>query len=126
MAGLTGLRSGLLVKKPTEFLASDARLVRRLEPLRCDKSHDHAQLDGRTPGIPCDKAKDVARWPRNLCLRIANGCEQVLTEDFGRRKTGGRQRLPMRCEFQLRMGIEFRLAKLQATPLKEEMSPLII
>ena len=61
MAGLTGLRSGLLVKKPTEFWASDARLVRRLEPLRCDKSHDHAQLDGRTPGIPCDKAKDVAR-----------------------------------------------------------------
>ena len=34
MAGLTGPRSGLLVKKPSEFWASDARLVRRLEPLR--------------------------------------------------------------------------------------------
>ena len=78
MAGLIGPRSGNRVKKPTEFWASDARLVRRLEPLQCDGSHEHAQLDGRTPGIPCDKAKDVARWPRALCQRLADGCEEVL------------------------------------------------
>jgi hypothetical protein len=95
MAGLTGPRRGRLVKKPSEFWASDARLVRRLEPLRCDGSHDHAQLDGRTPGLPCDKAKDVARWPRALCRRIADGCEQVLSEDFDRRKTGSRQSLAL-------------------------------
>ena len=95
MAGLTGPRSGRLVKKPTEFWASDTRVVKRLEPLRCDKSHDHAQLDGRTPGIPCDKAKDVARWPRALCRRIADGCDQVLSEDFGRRKTGSRPSLAL-------------------------------
>ena len=91
MAGLIGPRSGLLVKKPSEFWASDARLVRRLEPLQSDGSHEHAQLDGRTPGIPCDKAKDVARWPQVLCRRLADGCEEVLSEDFGRQRAGGGQ-----------------------------------
>jgi hypothetical protein len=91
MAGLVGPRSGNPVKKPTEFWASDPRLLRRLKPLQCDGNHVHAQLDGRTPGIPCDKAKDVARWPRGLRRRLADGCEQVLSEDFGRRRAGGGQ-----------------------------------
>ena len=95
MAGLVGPRSGSPVKKPTEFWASDPRLLRRLKPLQCDNSHVHAQLDGRTPGIPRDKAKDVARWPRGLCRRLADGCEQVLSEDFGRRRAGGRQGLAL-------------------------------
>ena len=88
MAGFIGPRSGNLIKKPTECWASDPRPVRRLEPLQCDGTHEHAQLDGRTPGIPCDKAKDLARWPQALCRRLADGCDEALSADFGRNRKG--------------------------------------
>ncbi len=42
MAGLIGPKSGLPVRKPTEFWASDELLVRHLRPLQCDGSHKHA------------------------------------------------------------------------------------
>ena len=91
MTGLRGPRSGGLVKKPTEFWASDARLVKHLHALRCDGSHEHAQLDAHDPIYPSDKAKCIARWSPNFCRRLADGCETVLTEDFQRRAKAERQ-----------------------------------
>ena len=77
MAGLRGARSGLPIMKPTQFLASDESLVAHLHDLRCDGSHRHAQLDNPA-GAHGDKAKDAAKWPPKLCMRIARGCEDLL------------------------------------------------
>lgn len=81
MAGLVGPKSGLPVKKPTVFWASDEILVRPLRRLQCDGLHGHAKLDGSNPHEPQDCAKDMARWPQALCRRIANGCGDVLHRD---------------------------------------------
>ena len=78
MAGLRGPRSGLLIKKPTDFCASDEALIKYLHGLTCNGRHQHAQLDAREPGGPADKAKDAARWPMPLCHRVAKGSEEVL------------------------------------------------
>jgi len=77
MAGLVGLKSGLPIMKPTQFLASDEALVSHLHDLRCDGSHRHTQLDNPA-GAHGDKAKDAAKWPPKLCHRIARGCEDLL------------------------------------------------
>ena len=77
MAGLLGSKSGLPVMKPTQFLASDEMLVSHLHDLRCDGRHRHTQLDNPA-GAHGDKAKDAARWPPQLCHRIARGCEDLL------------------------------------------------
>ena len=61
MAGLIGPRSGLPIKKPTEFVASDEALIKHLHGLICNGRHQHAQLDARERGGPADKAKDAAR-----------------------------------------------------------------
>ena len=63
MAGLRGPRSGLPIKKPTEFCASNEALTKYLQDLTCNGRHQHAQIDAREP----DKAKDAARWPLPLC-----------------------------------------------------------
>ena len=52
MLGLRGPRSKQLIKKPTTFWASDARLIARLHGLRCDGRHVHADLAANTPGKP--------------------------------------------------------------------------
>ena len=78
MTGLRGPRSGLPIKKPSEFWASDETLVEPLRGLLCDGSHEHSQLDAREAGAPADKAKDAARWARPLCHRVARGCENCL------------------------------------------------
>ena len=85
MAGLRGSKSGLPVMKPTQFLASDEALVAYLQNLRCDGTHRHAQLDNPA-GAHGDKAKDAARWPPQLCHRIARGCEDLLRRV--KRRTG--------------------------------------
>ena len=74
MLGLRGPRSKALIKKPTTFWASDARLVARLQGLRCDGRHVHTDLSATTPGKPHDKAKNAARGPVPLCRRIVADC----------------------------------------------------
>ena len=59
MAGLLGPKSGLLIMKPTQSLASDEALVAYLHDLRCDGSRRHAQLDNPA-GAHGDKAKYAA------------------------------------------------------------------
>ena len=76
MLGLRGPRSGLLIKKPSEFWASDALLVKHLRNKRCDGQHEHAQLDEREPGGPVDQAKGAQRWPLPLCHAVAKGGEE--------------------------------------------------
>ena len=78
MAGRIGPKSGLQVKKPTQFWASDELLVKHLRPLVCDGSHKHANLDGSDPSVPQDRAKNMAQWPQPLCRRLANGCGELL------------------------------------------------
>ena len=77
MAGLKGSKSGLPVMKPTQFMASDEALVAHLRDLRCDGRHPHAQLDNPA-GAAGDKARDAARWPPQLCHRLARGVEDLL------------------------------------------------
>ena len=78
MAGLRGPRSGLLVKKPTEFVAPAEVLVKQLRALQCDGNHEHLICGGSVRGVPADEAKDMARWPQTLCRRLANGCGEQL------------------------------------------------
>ena len=78
MTGLRGPRSGLPIKKPSEFWASDETLIAPLRGLLCDGQHEHSQLDAREAGAPADKAKDAARWALPLCHRVARGCEDCL------------------------------------------------
>ena len=77
MAGLRGLKSGLPIMKPTQFLASDEALLAHLQDLRFDGSQRHAQL-GNPAGAHGDRAKDAVRWPPQLCHRIARGCDMAL------------------------------------------------
>ena len=44
MAGKIGLRTGLPIKKSSEFWASDERLIAGLRKFRCDGQHEHALL----------------------------------------------------------------------------------
>ena len=81
--------------KPTQFMASDEALVAHLRDLRCDGNHRHAQLDNPA-GAAGDKAKDAAKWPPNLCLRIARGCEDVLRKMNGRPQVASYRSPPSR------------------------------
>ena len=91
MLGLRGPRTKALIKKPTTFWASDARLLARLHGLRCDGRHVHADLAATTPGKPHEKAKNAARWPLTLCRRIAAGCEEVIREHHRRQKDAAKE-----------------------------------
>ena len=68
------------IKKPSEFWASDERLIKRLRPLVCDRSHDHVDLSATSVAVPHAKAKDTARWPISICHKVAAGCEEVLQD----------------------------------------------
>ena len=65
MAGKT-CPNGLPAKKPTEFTANSRLLLRPLESLKCDTSHEHDNLEGRG-----SKACQV--WPWKLAKRIVDG-----------------------------------------------------
>ena len=64
MLGLVGVRTGLPIKKSTDFRASDERLLARFENCRCDGTHRHARL-GNWPK-PGEDAVPVEVTSKNL------------------------------------------------------------
>lgn len=66
------------VKKPSEFWASDGRLIAHIQLLVCDGRHAHADIGCRGSSRHHAKAKGHARWRVDICRRIARGCEAVL------------------------------------------------
>ena len=66
-------------KKPTSFVASHEKLVRRLR-VRCDHSHRHIQLEGSL-------TKPAQQWSQQLCRDIVDGVlELKLRENRNKRK----------------------------------------
>lgn len=64
MVGFRGFKSGPPIMNPTRFLAPDEALV--------------ARLPDNPAGTHGDWANSAATWHPQLCLRIANGCEDLL------------------------------------------------
>ena len=91
MLGMRGRRSKQPVKKPKTFWASDARLIARLQGIRCDGRHVHACLAANAPDKPHEKAKNAARWPLRLCQCLAAGCEEVIRAHHRRRKDAAKE-----------------------------------
>ncbi|CAK0801133.1 unnamed protein product, partial [Prorocentrum cordatum] len=85
MAGKIGRRTGLPIKKSSEFWASDERLLAGLRKFRCDGQHDHALLahGGRGPHPERDKwrlenPKDHAEWAIGICRELAASISQMV------------------------------------------------
>ncbi|CAK0800860.1 unnamed protein product [Prorocentrum cordatum] len=85
MAGKIGRRTGLPIKKSSEFWASDERLIAGLRKFRCDGQHDHALLahGGRGPHPERDEwrlenPKDHAEWAIGICRELAASISQMV------------------------------------------------
>ncbi|CAK0813698.1 unnamed protein product, partial [Prorocentrum cordatum] len=85
MAGKIGRRTGLPIKKSSEFWASDERLLAGLRKFRCDGQRDHALLahGGRGPHPERDKwrlenPKDHAEWAIGICRELAASISQMV------------------------------------------------
>ena len=65
MTGQTGPEGGLAYK-PTGFVANSPYLLKPLVPFKCDKSHEHEQLDG-------GKADKCKLWTWTLARAIVSG-----------------------------------------------------
>ncbi|CAK0831488.1 unnamed protein product [Prorocentrum cordatum] len=85
MAGKIGRRTGLPIKKSSEFWASDERLLAGLRRFRCDGQHDHALLahGGRGHHPERDKwrlenPKDHAEWAIGICRELAASISQMV------------------------------------------------
>ena len=83
MCNLRGPRTGMLIKKPTEFWASHAALLDPLRGRLCDGAHQHGQV-GKGSSKVEEKAKNLARWPVKLCRLIAEGCTHMLRNEAAR------------------------------------------
>ena len=89
----TGLRRRLPpclpIQKPTEIVASDEILVKRLRRRQCNLKHEHAQIgggtrrsDGRMPVSA--NSRETQLWPAELCSIIADSIQELLESHYVR------------------------------------------
>merc|ERR1711876_157030 len=77
MTNLRDPENKLRIKKPTDFVASDAILLKKLRPLWCDgKKHAHSRLEGTYKGQ--NKTHLARTWTWELASLIAAGIREVV------------------------------------------------
>ena len=77
-AGLRDQESQLLIKKPTEFWASDYCLIEGLSRMQCRCTEPHAKLEGTYRGVA--KTHLARVWPWKLASTIANGVSALIQQ----------------------------------------------